>query len=347
MSFFSGIGTVVSLELRQRVRTKAWYILLAVFFGVVGLVTLLLAVALNGFFSNGDTGGGVLSTIVYFVLLLGTLVTPALSGNAINGDRADGTLATTQVTQIGTWQLVLGKFLASWVSALAFLAVAVPFIVVSMVLGGVSADTALVSIIVLAFELGVVAAIGVGLSGLLARPLFSIVVTYLAVAALSIGSLIVFSLAGIATQSTITSTSRYAEYSDEDGRQVCSDWETYTYTTPRFDPYWGVLVANPYVLLADATPTHYDPSGNAEDLFGFVKVGVRQAQIPPDLSPVYDGCEETYPEPPSARELIDSTVPGWFVGALIHLVLGAGALTGAWAATRTPARRLAKGSRIA
>ncbi|PVZ94833.1 ABC transporter permease [Amnibacterium flavum] len=337
----------MALELRQRVRTTAWYILLGVFFVVVGLVTLLLTFALGGFL--GDAGGGVLSTIVYFVLLLGTLVTPALSGNAINGDRADGTLATTQVTQIGTGQLVLGKFLAAWVSALAFLVVGAPFIAVSVIIGGVSLDTALVSILVLAFELGVVAAIGVGLSGLLARPLFSIVVTYLAVAALSVGTLIVFSLAGIATQSTVTSESRYPEYmgvGDDD--LVCSDWETSTYSIPRFDPYWGVLVANPYVLLADATPTHFDRSGTPDDLFGFVKVAVRQAQIAPDLNSVYDGCtEEGISDFQTSREIIESTVPGWFVGAAIHLVLAATALTAGWSATRTPARRLPKGSRIA
>ncbi|BDI23598.1 ABC transporter permease [Herbiconiux sp. L3-i23] len=351
-AFLRGIGTVLGLELQQRVRTRAWYILLGVFFVVVGFVTLLLTVALGAF--GADTAGaGILSTIIYFVLLLGTLVTPALSGNAINGDRAEGTLATTQVTQIGTWQLVLGKFLAAWIGALAFLAVSLPFIALCTVLGGVRVDTALVSLLVLIFELGVVAAVGVGLSGLLARPLFSIVVTYLVVAALSIGTLIVFTLAGIATQSTVTTTSRYPDYSQADpitgefDEASCSEWETTTYPTPRFDPYWGVLAANPYVLLADATPTHFDANGNPDDLFGFVKTGIRQAQIPPELEQTYDGCSNEFTDFDTPEEIIAKTVPGWFVGALIHLVLAGGLLTAGWSATRTPAKRLAKGSRVA
>ena len=65
-----------------------------------------------------DGGGGVFSTIVFFVLLLGTLVSPALSGNAINGERDAGTLATTQVTLISTAQLVVGKWVAAWLTAL-------------------------------------------------------------------------------------------------------------------------------------------------------------------------------------------------------------------------------------
>lgn len=349
--FASRVGAVVSLELRQRVRARGWYILLGVYVLLIAAVTVLLALAL-GTLSGGQSGGGVLSTIIYFVLLLGTLVAPALSGNAINGDRAEGTLATTQVTQIGTGQLVIGKFLAAWVSALAFLAASVPFLLGSVLLGGVRLDTALVAIVVVALELGVIAAVGVGLSGLLARPLFSIVVTYLVVAALSIGTLILFSLAGIATQSTVTSTTRYLEYTEplpgaDTPQGQCGPEQVQTFAAPRFDYYWGVLAANPYVVLADAVPTSYDARGNPTDLFGFIKVGVRQAQIPPDLNPVYDDCAPTPPDYPTAREIIDSTVPGWFVGLGLHVLLGAALLAAGWSATRTPARRLARGSRIA
>lgn len=347
MSFTDAIQVVVSLELRQRVRAKSWYILLGVYVAIIAVISILLLIALPAFGWAG--GGGALSTIVYFVLLLGTLVTPALSGNAVNGDRAEGTLATTQVTQVSTTALILGKFLASWISALAFLAASVPFLALCFVVGGVAFDTLLVSLIVLVFELGMVAAVGVGLSALLTRPIFSIVVTYLVVAALSIGSLIVFVLAGVATQSTITTSSRYLQYQSGNSPDACSEWETYTYTTPRFDPYWGILMANPYVLLADATPTQYDAQGNIEDLFGGIKLGARQAQIAPELEQRYDGCDQTSADPEirSAREIIDSTIPGWFVGGLIHLGIGAGVLGLGIRATRTPAKKLATGSRIA
>ena len=146
------------------------------------------------------------STIVFFVLLLGTLVSPALSGNAINGERDAGTLATTQVTLITTAQLVIGKWLAAWLTALAFLAASLPFLLFAIVLGQVSAATIAISVLVLALELGVIAAIGVGLSGVLTRPLFSVVVTYLVVAALSIGTLIAFGLGGAAIQTTVRQT---------------------------------------------------------------------------------------------------------------------------------------------
>lgn len=355
IGFFDGLRTVLSLELRQRVRGKSWYILLGIFVALVAGVTLLLGLALPGL--GQDAGGGIYSSIIFFILLLGTLITPALSGNAINGDRDSGTLATTQVTLISTAQLVLGKFLAAWISAVAFLVASLPFLVIAVALGGVRPDTILSSVLVLLLELGVIAAVGVGLSGLLARPLFSIVVTYLVVAALSIGTLILFTLGGLAVQSQVKYT--YIGYEgDETGRVpsevVCLAPDVSTYSMPRFDYFWGVLAANPYVVLADAAPTTFDRAGNATELFGYIKTGVRQAQLPPDLEPVTDECQRAEDgllyadyEYDTAEEIVAKTVPGWFVGLGIHVVLGALALLAGWSATRTPARRLAKGSRIA
>lgn len=351
-NFLGGTGVILGLELRQRVRGTAWYILLGIFVGLVAIVTVLLQIALTGFGSTaaGTAGGGIFSTIIYFVLLLGTLVAPALSGNAINGDRDAGTLATTQVTLVTTGQIIMGKFLAAWITALAFLVASVPFLIYSSFVGGLSAITIVVSVAVLAVELGVVAAIGVGLSGILTRPLFSIVVTYLVVAALSVGTLIAFGLGGLAVQSDVRSTNISASsFNDQGVPSECDVTQEYTSRAPRFDYFWGILVANPYVLLADAVPTEYGPEGYPEDLFGQLKAGVRSAQIPPDLTPVYDECEQYangFPQV-TARETIESTVPGWFVGLGIHLVLASGALVWAWARTRTPAGRLAKGSRIA
>ncbi len=348
INFFSGVGVILELELRQRLRTVTWYVLIGVFVGLVALVTLAVTVATLGF--GGTDRGAIYSTIIYFVLLLGTLVAPALSGNAINGDRDAGTLATTQVTLVTTWQLVLGKFFAAWITALTFLGAATPFLVYSTIVGGLGVDTILVSLGVLALELGVVAAIGVGLSGILNRPLFSIVLSYLAVAALSVGTLIAFTLSGLVVQTEVRSTYSYGtKYSPEKGIALeCSAPEVTTYPAPRFDLFWGILVANPYVLLADAVPATYSSDGYPEDLFGSVKFGVRAAQIEPDTDVVFDECNgDAWEDQPTPQEIVESTTPGWFVGLIIHLVLAVAALVGAWARTRTPAGRLTRGSRVA
>lgn len=352
--FWGGLWLIVTLELRQRVRGVAWYVLLGVFFVIVGLVTVLLWFATNALDSGG---GGMFSTIIFFVLLLGSLVSPALSGNAINGDRDSGVLATTQVTLITTWQLVLGKFVAAWLTALAFLAAALPFLLFAVVLGEVSFATVAVSTLVLALELGMIAAIGVGLSGIQTRPLFSIVTTYLVIAALSIGTLIVFSLAGLATQTMSTTSGEFdwdnAPGDEANGGWPCTDPVVIESKVPRFDYYWGVLAANPYVVLADAASGSFDELGNPTDLFGWIATGVRSAQHAPQPQTVsYECAEGGYTGGVSGRyvapeELYNDAVPSWFVGLSIHLLLGAGALFWAYKRTDTPAKRLPTGSRVA
>jgi ABC-type transport system involved in multi-copper enzyme maturation permease subunit len=350
-AFFSGVWVILALELRQRVRGVSWYVLLGVFVALIALVTGLLTIAFGAFRdSSVDTGAAsaIYSTIIYFVLLLGTLVAPALSGNAVNGDRDAGTLATTQITLITTGQIVIGKFLAAWAAALAFLVASLPFILFASLLGGLSPLTVFVSALILAVELGVVAAIGVGLSGIMTRPLFSIVTTYLVVAALSIGTPIAFALGGIVVQTPVTNTYESGiSFDDDTGvAEVCASPVTSSYNTPRFDLFWGVLVANPYVLLADAVPTTYGQYDNPDDLFGYIKYGVRSAQTAPSDSYI-DDCNPEPFESKSARETIDSTVPGWFVGLFIHLLLASGALFWAIRRTDTPAGRLPRGSRVA
>jgi ABC-2 type transport system permease protein len=350
-AFWLGVGVIFSLEMRQRVRGVAWYVLLGVFFGLILIVTAILGFALlaSGVAQNAQAGSGIFSTIIYFVLLLGTLVAPALSGNAINGDRDAGTLATTQVTLVTNWQIVIGKFLAAWVTALAFLAASVPFLIFAII-EGVSGVTIVVSILVLAVELGVVAAIGVGLSGVITRPLFSIVVTYLVVAALSLGTLIAFTLGGLVVQTHTTTREYSSTQVDGDGNSIkCTYNQTYSGLAARYDYVWGILVANPYILLADAVPTTYDSYGNPSDLFGNLKYGERSAQIPPKLHTTQNDCalNDDTDYQARAKHTIDSTTPGWLVGLIIQLALAAAALVGAGLRLRTPAGRLAKGSRIA
>src|SRR5690606_11728023 len=123
-----GVETVARLELRQRVRSTKWYIGLAVFFVIVGIVTVLTMFTMSSS-SIGDVppelegGAGrvVFDVVVFFILLLGILVAPTLSSSAINGDRKEGTLAILQVTLLTPAEIAVGKVLASWAAALAFL----------------------------------------------------------------------------------------------------------------------------------------------------------------------------------------------------------------------------------
>ncbi|MUG03704.1 ABC transporter permease, partial [Bacillus tequilensis] len=197
-------------------------------------------------------------------------------------------------------------------------------------------------LLVLLVEIVVVAAMGVGLSGLIARPLFSIAATYLVVAALVIGTVIAFGLGGAAIRTEVT---QYERGWDVSGEPICDSWEEYTYEQPRFDYVWGFLAANPFVVMADATPTEF-VDGYPQDVFGQLKYGVRVAQLPPGPQR-WDVCDGGNAMPPTPEEQMHGTVPSWFVGLGIQLVIAGGLFAGAWSRTRTPARRLPPGTRIA
>ena len=75
-----------------------------------------------------SVGAIIFGLIVYLVLSLGSLISPALSATSVNGDRSAGVLATLQTTLLTPAEIALGKLGAAWLTALAFLAVALPFL---------------------------------------------------------------------------------------------------------------------------------------------------------------------------------------------------------------------------
>lgn len=374
--YLAGIRDVVVLELKQRLRSRGWYIMLAIWFILTGLVTWLTWASWNAqreaqrAYSNfmpPDTGPGsmIFEVVLAFVLLFALLVAPALSANAVNGDRAGGTLAILQVTLLRPGQILWGKFFAAWFAALAFLVASTPFLVIGVALGGMTPGHVVVALLMLAIEVGVVCAIGVGISALAGRPLFSIVVTYLAVAGLVFGTLISFGLGTGLSQGTIMANqAQYRGYSTleripaEGETQETVPQETfpqvpeYTCSGPlvaqpavRTERVAWMLAMNPYVVVADAIPytvrvnSDYgmsSPVGAIES----ISQGARYAMA---------GPEGTYPcanGEAKPRYLAQST-PLWPLGLGLQLLLAGLLMWLGWRSLRTPAHRLARGTRIA
>ncbi len=352
---------IARLELLQRVRTVSWYILLGIFAVVLIAVTALTFLA---FGVVDQAGAGIYSVVVYVTLLLVLLVSPTLSGNSINGDRDAATLAPVQVTLATTGEILLGKFTAAWLTGLAFAVVAAPFLIIATFAGGVDPLTVVISLAVLVIETGVIAAIGIAMSGIVARPLFSVAATYLIVAALTIGTVIGFGLVGASITSEGVNMYRSVEFDPVTGEPLCRDgvedcahdpgsmqcgqWQTDSSRVPRFDRVWWMLAANPFVILADSTPPRFDAGGYPVDAFGWLQVSVRNAQLAPQLETRWDDCAPWQEqETPTPEETVAGTVPSWFVGLGAQVVLTAGLMSWAGVRTRTPARTLPPGTRIA
>ncbi|BAS14630.1 conserved hypothetical protein [Arthrobacter sp. Hiyo8] len=97
--------------MKQRLRSRGWYIMLGIWFFVIAVVTWLTWLAWNASMEarrstmppsalapQDGAGSMIFEVVLAFVLLFALLVAPALSANAINGDRAGGTLAILQIT---------------------------------------------------------------------------------------------------------------------------------------------------------------------------------------------------------------------------------------------------------
>ncbi|MBP2436911.1 ABC transporter permease [Microbacterium amylolyticum] len=389
------IGVLTGLDLRQRARRAAFYILLTIFFVVVTAITVLAYIA-------GGRGSGSLtfSIGIYGVLLMATLVTPTFTGNAVNGDRDAATLAPVQVTLATTGEILVSKLLSGWAIGLVYLLAALPALIFAVVMslaepepyalfGGehdpIGIDVLAISILVLIVQVGIIAAIGVGLSAIIARPLFSVAATYLIVMLLTLGTLIAFALGSYAIRSdTVTLTESPGSFTDFDSGgsalPLCADApagaacvtprpdvtegcyavENLSWSSAmRSDRVWWMLAMNPYIVLADATPTTYTDHGSPVDMFGFIKVSVRMAQMPPDLetSDWSDPCDGREPpaegsawyseDYPTDKEIVEQTVPSWFVGLGIQVLIAAALMLWGAGRTQTPAKKTPPGSRIA
>ena len=349
-----GVRTVTRLELRQRVRSTRWIVSLVVFAVLVGGVSWL---TWNSTHQDQYLGAGrtMFGFIVFFVLFLGLLVSPTLSATAINGDRAAGTLATLQVTLLTPAEIVFGKLLASWVASLAFLGVSVPFIVWAYATGGTPPLGLLTTLALLALMLAVVCAIGLGFSALTARTAGSAVLTYVAVASLTLLTLIFFGLSmsvvGGEEQVRVRDYDWAAIEAESGGGPLgqpdprTCQWRDQQMYVAHTERTWWLLAVNPFVVVADAMP---DPAPSTPgyleygDPMSAIKFAVRSTRLGPPESYDYCGGTDTW-----TQQDADELGPVWPWGLAVNLLLGAGGVVLAVRRLRIPQRTLPKGVRVA
>lgn len=340
----SGIATVARQEFRLRIRAGRWKWLLAVFFAVLLGFTLLLDGALRSVTEQGGSRGGVLyGGLVLFVLGLALLVVPALAAQSVNGDRERGTLATLQVTRLTAGEIALGKFAAAWGTALVFLGLTLPLVAYAVSQGGVPISRVLVVTVVLALLLGTVCAVSLWLSSVLARTTTSGVLAYLAVFALTVGTLIVFGLVTAVTAESTTESFDPCEGAPP-GSGCAGGVQTFETSEVRTDRTWFLLAPNPFVVLADASPqrdlvdlTTDGFSDEDLDPLGGIGRAVRLLRVSPSDS---DGVTDD-------EQLARLSRPVWPTGLAVNVLLGAGALVLTTRRLRTPSRDLPRGQRVA
>ena len=350
---WTAVRTVAVLELRQRVRSTRWRVMLIVW----GVVLVLLCGGLTAL--AGMSGGRheEIVPILYdltlgFVLGIGLIVAPTLSATSINGDRADATLALLQATALRSHEIVVGKLLAAWLAALAFLAVAAPFLLAFTMTGGASWTALVGHLLILAVSLGAVCAVGLGLSAATARPSASAVLTYLVVTALVIGTPIMMTLSTTAVHGKQRSIVYSTDYDEStNNKQVCEkDPDIYTSDIVHWERIWWMLVPNPFVALGDvsarAPVTDLDPRTSYSPLRELgLSVDTMRTPQPAEVVSYYCGDDSHWSETDDVRR--PEHLVFWPASLLALGLLGAWSLVSASRRLRTPVRTLARGTRVA
>jgi ABC-2 type transport system permease protein len=368
-----GVRTVAALELRQRVRTSRWPVVLGLWAFTIASVALLTYLAMTS--PQARMGEALYDVVLFFVLGLGMLVVPSLTATSVNGDRERGVLATLQTTLLTPADIVLGKLLAAWAVACAFLVTALPFLFWAWLAGGIPVGRAVVSLLVLLLVLAVVCAVGLMFSSLTARPVTSAVLTYLAMGALVFGTLIGFSLSVflVTEQEPVrvhgVPDSWWDEHAEpEDPRAgpqpgvveepTPADCTTFTRVEQvvHTERIWWMLPLNPFVVVADAAPSGQVRRGR-EYWGGFtplrwISEGVREARRGPTHEGVRQECwygehPEVPPGEAGGAEEDREESPVWPYGLAFLGAVGAGATVVATRRLRTPVSRLPSGTRIA
>lgn len=357
-----GVWLVTSLEMRQRIRSKRWYVALGVWTVILAALGALIlgAVALwtTAFEDVRSASSVVFSLLMILVLFAMLLVLPALSAGSINGDRSAGTLATLQATLLSPLEIATGKLIAGWLTGLAFLALSLPAILPTALLGGISPFYLLRELVLVALLALFITAIGLGLSAITNRQLGSVVLTYVLVLSVTVVLPVVwFSSAAFLVQKDVTVTQYHADYRPVDGHSQepqCVKEEAQV-DVVRMDLSQPLIWANPVVLLADVAPAlpadywEYDPEkqGSKErpDVLRFMQTGIRYVTHPTHPS-MFNSCSTSMPGYP-AHLGEPRHLPVWPMGLGSWFLAGAAAFALATWRLTVPMKHLGKGTRIA
>jgi len=189
------MNPILGKELRSRMRSYKMPLLISIYLGLLGAIALAYSwlqsqnLAADGF--NPDVGPQMYVLLATLQLLLLAFVAPALTAGVINGEKERQTFDLLICTRLSATSIVLNKLLASIGLIILLIIATLPVFSIVYFYGGV-----LMSDIGKVFLIYLVTAVTLGVIGLFCSSLFkrtqiSMVVSYLIVFLLLVGTLII------------------------------------------------------------------------------------------------------------------------------------------------------------
>jgi len=200
--FIAAVQTIMVKELRSRFRGRRAFVVLTVYLALLALIlygvyTLLAAERQGIGFGGPATASAIIGQAIFgvlsaFELLLICFIAPGFTAGAISLEREKQTLDLLVSTPMRPGAIVVGKLLAALAFILLMITAAIPLNAIAFMYGGVTiGDLVRQQVVLFSAALGL-GTIGLFFSALLKRTQAATVLTYCAMLALTVGSVLIF-----------------------------------------------------------------------------------------------------------------------------------------------------------
>ena len=210
----AGIATIMTKELRSRMRGRRAFVVLTVYLSILALLTYAvylvvspsaqgnMGVGLGQANASALTGQAIFAALSFFQLILVCFIAPAVTAGQVSLEREKQTLDLLVSTPMRPAAIVLGKLGAALAFVVLMIVAAIPISAIVLMYGGAGVDDIVRQQLVLLATAVALGTVGLFFSALLKRTQAATVLTYITMLVLTLGTAVVFFFwTMIATQS--------------------------------------------------------------------------------------------------------------------------------------------------
>lgn len=195
------INPILERELKTRMRTWRTPIVLMIYLLLLGIVVTLFFVINEEryMYSYGSSFNPELAVHIYNLIMIGQfvvlmLILPAFSATSISGERERQTLDLMLCTDLSPWKIIFGKITASLSFVFLIIIASMPFMGIVFLFGGISIFEIVRVVLFYMITSFLVCSIGLFCSTMFKKVVTSIIMTYLIMIVLFIGTLITYGI---------------------------------------------------------------------------------------------------------------------------------------------------------
>jgi len=202
--FSTTINPIVVKELRSRMRGVRPFITLTIMLIVLAGITYgiyRLSLSVMSYYSgmpiSPQIGQALFTLLAFLLLLFISIITPAVTASAISSEREQLTYEMLLSTPLPPAKILWGKLFSALSYVFLLILAAIPIFSLIFVFGGVTLRDMLKAIIVLIVVAVTLGVFGIFMSTLMHRSSRATVLSYIMLAIISIGSYVIFVIAGV------------------------------------------------------------------------------------------------------------------------------------------------------